>query len=274
VETLTELELEVLAELEAERAQHRPKWLSERVQSLEQLEHENLPELNWIVEDLLTEGRMALGQSAVKQGRVLYISPDDKQKTRLRTRLRAMRDGRTDSIPFDIATNWTQLDDGGVEELAEYIDYYPDTRLIIIDVIMNVLPGISEDAADNILMLDEDYNTHQRYLLTSGKDLEQRKDPLEFDRTTGVYTYGEARLAELKEKTASQSVVEIVKNSQGITLGAIVKRLVQSGISEAAADKRVTRAAKSGEICSVPGRTGLYPCDNLPHDDIDDEDLD
>ena len=334
------IEEELLAEVEQKVP---PKWLAERVQSLNQLNTEEIPELEMIVDDLLSEGptvlaemlkagksylvtnigmavaegRPAQGQSAVKQGRVLYITPDDKQKARLRARLNAMREGRTGDIPFDIAQNWTQLDDGGIDELVEYLDYYADTRLIIIDVLMNVLQGSSEDVnaydriyqkleplkalaqerhiaivlvmhmnkgqnggnprsriygsmaygaiADNILLLDEDYQTHQRFLLTAGKDLEQKKIALAFNPATGVYAYGEEHAAELQEKTASQNIGDMVKAQPGITRAQIIVNLVnKGGVKFEAADKRVTRAARNGQICSFSGHTGFYPCNYQP----------
>ncbi len=333
----------VEAEEIAEREARKPAWLDERVLSLAQLDIKDIPELAWIVRDLLTEGltvfagmlkagksflitnialaiaegRPVLGQTEVRQGRVLYITPDDKHEARLRKRLRLMRQGRTEAIPFDIATTWTPLDKGGIEEIGEYLDYYPDTKLVVIDVLMSVLPDIKEDAdaydkiyhklvplkdmaqryhvaivlvmhmnkstaggnqrnriygsmaygaiADNILMLDEDYNSHERFLITSGKDLEEDRFPMAFDKATGIYTYGEKRKAELQEKSESQKIGDIVKEHPGIARKDIVDIIVKSEkIEKGTADKRVTRAVEKGEICTVQGLTGYHPCSTTP----------
>lgn len=334
---------EELADIEAEydeeeRQARKPAWLDGRVQSLSTLNAKDIPELQWIVPELLTEGltvfagmlkagksflitnialaiaegRPVLGQTEVEKGRVLYITPDDKHEARLRARLRDMRQGRTEDIPFDIATTWTPLDEGGIEEIGEYLDYYPDTRLVVIDVLMGVLPGIKEDAdaydkiyhklvplkdlsqsrhvaivpvmhmnkgqnggnprsriygsmaygaiADNILLLDEDYSTHERTLLTSGKDLNDDKFPMTFDKATGIYTYGEKRMAELAEKSESQKIGDIVREKPGIPRKDIVDMLVRQGVGKETAQKRIDRAKDAGEICAVPGRTGFYTC--------------
>ncbi len=334
---------DVLDEMAQKERNRIRAWLTERVFSLEQLYNADIPEIAWIVKDLITEGitvlagmlkagksylvvniglavaegRQALGTHDVKQGRVLYITPDDKQQARLRARIKQMREGRTDAIPFDIATNWTLLDEGGTEEIAEYLDYYPDTQMVIIDVLMSVLPGISEDAnaydriyqkleplkrlaqerhiaivlvmhmnkggktdsnprnriygsmaygaiADNILMLDEDYSTHKRYLMTSGKDLDQRRDLLDFNRDTGVYSYGTARIAQIEEQKDSQDIAAYVRENPGARFSQIKKWLVAQGLEEPAADQRIRRARNAGDICQFPGKQGYYPCDYDP----------
>jgi RecA-family ATPase len=327
----------------------RPKWLDERVLSLEQINTTDIPDIAWIVENLLTEGitvlagmlkagksllvvsialavaegTLALNLHPVKQGRVLYVTPDDKQLSRLRTRIKLMRGGNTSPIPLDIATNWPNLDEGGIDELREYLDYYQDTQLVIYDVLMNVLPGISEDAnaydriyqkleplkrlaqerhiaivlvmhmnkgsgngssnprsriygsmaygaiADNILMLDEDYVSHIRYLMTSGKDLDQRRDALSFDAQTGVYSYSNEIV---NEKRQDQRIAGYVLKHPGATRAEIIQWLVGLGVNRDTADKRVTRAKAALEIVNVPGRTGFYLPDDLPCEGSDCED--
>jgi len=332
-----------------------PQHLQDSIQSLDALNNEDIPEVAWIVPDLITEGftilagylksgksylilnigvaiaegLLVLGETKVDQGRVLYITPDDKQKARIRARIRKMRLGRNDSIPLDVVRSWRVLDKGGVDDLRAYLDVFPETKLVIIDVLMNVLPDIKEDAnayskiyeklpplknlaqekhiaivavmhtkkpdndkgtnprsaiygsqaygaiADNLLIIDEDYSTHKRSLMTYGKDVDEGKIDLEFSANTGIYTYGQKRKEQLQELNASRTVEAIVSEHPGCTYIEMVNWLMtEQGIKKPTAEQRVTRAANNGKICKE--LDGKYYPGNCKPDTVDDmpDDLD
>jgi AAA domain len=327
----------------------KPAWLDETVQSLTTLNDKKIPELKWIVKDLLTEGLTVfagilksgkslfitnvgiaiaeglpvLGQTIAEQGRVLYITPDDKSEARLRARIRDLRQGRDTSIPFDIALNWPDLDAGesptrlgeGIQQIDEYLEYYTDTKLVIIDVLKCILPNIKEDAdaydkiyrklaplkdvaqkhhvaivpvmhmnkgsgggggnsrmriygsmaygavADNILTLDEDFSTHQRTLGLCGKDLDQGEYAMNFDKPTGMYTYGDLRMEELQIKNASNEIGDIVRQRPGITRKELMTLLQMdnTNLNKVALDARIYRARQAKQISDDTRLQGYHP---------------
>jgi hypothetical protein len=147
-----------------------PKHLRGRVQSVNTLMIKPIPEIDWVVPYLIpegltilagkgkmgksylilgialdiAEGKPVLGTTEAKQGRALFITPDDRAENGLRARIRGLRNGVDTPIPVDYALDWEALDNGGIGDLRDYLDYYPDTRMIVIDVLVNVLRPLTE----------------------------------------------------------------------------------------------------------------------------------
>lgn len=74
---------------------------------------------------------------AAPLGDVLWLALEDPPR-RLKDRLQIMGAPLSDRI--EIQTSWRRLDQGGVDDLARWIDEHPDARLIIIDTLARVKP--------------------------------------------------------------------------------------------------------------------------------------
>jgi hypothetical protein len=137
-----------------------PGWQHQGV-TLAELQHREFPPERWIIENIFPEGACllaakykskkswialalslaismgtkALGQLEVSPGRVLYLDLEGKQQ-RIQKRTRAMLGVRQIAWPenFHIFTKWPQGDEG-LAELVHWFQAYPDTALVVIDVL-------------------------------------------------------------------------------------------------------------------------------------------
>jgi hypothetical protein len=127
----------------------------------------DLPEVRWIVPDILPEGviilggkpkmgkswlalglgvtvasgGVALGVKPVEQGDVLYLALEDNRR-RLQKRLKKLL--TVEAPPrLHIATEWPRMDDGGAEMLGRWLDEHPEARLIVVDILKKVRPKAS-----------------------------------------------------------------------------------------------------------------------------------
>ncbi len=135
-------------------------WRTKGV-TLAELQHREFPPERWIIENVFPEGACllaakykskkswialalslavsmgtkALGQLEVSPGRVLYLDLEGKQQ-RIQKRTRAMLGVRQVAWPhnFHIFTKWPQGDEG-LAELVHWFASYPDTALVVIDVL-------------------------------------------------------------------------------------------------------------------------------------------
>lgn len=135
-------------------------WLEQGV-TLAQLQHKPFDPETWVVEDILPEGACllaakykskkswlalaiglpialggkALGRMPVAQGRVLYLDLEGKQQ-RIKKRTRAILGVQNRPWPdnFHVYTTWPQGDQG-MDRLRQWFRIYPDTRLVVIDVL-------------------------------------------------------------------------------------------------------------------------------------------
>ena len=130
--------------------------------SAAELQRMDIPPLQWVVEKILPQGltilaappkygkswlaldlcaSVALGKPFLgfqtNRAAVLYMALEDGHR-RLKTRLTAILEGQTapDNLHFAIAS--LALDNGLTEQLFKFIQKYPDTRLIVIDVFARV----------------------------------------------------------------------------------------------------------------------------------------
>ena len=123
------------------------------------------PEPKWIVEALLPEGLTlfagppkmgkswlalslcvatasaghALGKIPVERGEALYIALEDTPR-RLQSRLRMMLNSEPVPQGLHLATQWLRLDQGGADQLENWLLGMPKCRLIIIDTLQRLRP--------------------------------------------------------------------------------------------------------------------------------------
>ncbi len=135
-------------------------WLQHGV-TLADLQHKPFDPETWVVEDILPEGACllaakykskkswlalaiglpialggkALGRMPVAQGRVLYLDLEGKQQ-RIKKRTRAILGVQNRPWPdnFHVYTTWPQGNEG-MDRLEQWFRIYPDTRLVVIDVL-------------------------------------------------------------------------------------------------------------------------------------------
>ncbi len=143
-----------------------------------QLQGVDFPPLRFIVQDILPEGctllagkpkskkswlalgigeavacgGKALGKLDVIQGRVLYLDLESNQR-RMQSRLRATLGDRS-AWPdnFHVFTEWPRGDEG-IRQLDQWMIAYPDTNLVIADILQNIRPARVKNANP----YDEDY---------------------------------------------------------------------------------------------------------------------
>lgn len=101
----------------------------------------------------IASGRPAFGSIPVDQGDVLYLALEDNPR-RLKRRLLKMG-VTTPPERLTLCTEWPGLDDGCVDEIADWIASVEKPTLIVVDVLSKVRPGA--DGKDSAY--DADYRT-------------------------------------------------------------------------------------------------------------------
>lgn len=85
----------------------------------------------------ITTDETGFGTAGVKQGRVLFLALEGSPRG-MKRRLLRMLDGKPAPRNLDIVTEFPSLPTGGTEVLLNYVNAYPDTRLIIVDTLKRV----------------------------------------------------------------------------------------------------------------------------------------
>ena len=138
---------------------------------------EELPEVRWIVPDILPEGvtflagkpklgkswmvlglslavatgGVALDTNAVERGEVLHLALEDNRR-RLQKRLGLLLTGRDAPEGLHLNLDWPRAGDGGVKALDAWLEEHPDCRLVVIDTLARFKPR----AAGRRTQYDED----------------------------------------------------------------------------------------------------------------------
>ncbi len=87
-------------------------------------------------------GGVALGHYKVEQGDVLYMALEDTQR-RLQDRMRQLlAPGQDGPENIELVTQWSRMNEGGLEALESWIRSHPNARLIIIDPWVKVKPRL------------------------------------------------------------------------------------------------------------------------------------
>jgi hypothetical protein len=126
---------------------------------------EELPEVRWIVPNILPEGvtflagkpklgkswmvlglslavatgGVALGTNAVERGEVLHLALEDNHR-RLQKRLGLLLAGSGAPDGLHLNLDWPRADDGGVRALDTWLDEHSDCRLVVIDTLARFKP--------------------------------------------------------------------------------------------------------------------------------------
>ena len=83
----------------------------------------------------ISSGGVALGDTPVEQGEVLYLALEDNERRLQARALTLMKHDTTAQMERDFyfITKWARSDQGGVDDLREWLDEHPRARMIVID---------------------------------------------------------------------------------------------------------------------------------------------
>ena len=101
-------------------------------------------------------GGVALGKIPVEQGEVLYLALEDNRR-RLQNRLRKVLDGAPPPEGLHIATEWARVDEGGAEDMDDWLAVHPEAGLVVVDILKVVRPAVSGNRG----IYDADYEALQ-----------------------------------------------------------------------------------------------------------------
>jgi hypothetical protein len=101
-------------------------------------------------------GGVALGKIPVDRGEVLYLALEDNRR-RLQNRLRKVLNGDPPPGGLHIATEWPRVDEGGADDLDDWLAVHPDAGLVVVDILKVVRPSVSGNRG----IYDADYEALQ-----------------------------------------------------------------------------------------------------------------
>jgi hypothetical protein len=112
---------------------------------------------SWLALDVclgVAQGHRVLGNLSTTKGDVLYAALEDNRR-RLQKRIDKLIPLLSADWParLTLATEWRRLDDGGVEDIAEWAASVPNPRLVVLDTLAGVRPPKQNGEA----LYDADY---------------------------------------------------------------------------------------------------------------------
>lgn len=86
----------------------------------------------------IAAGGKALGQIEIQQGECLYLALEDNER-RLKKRLKVLNPNGDHMPPgLHLTTEWRRVDDGGLDDLREWLTEHKDCRLVMIDTLQKI----------------------------------------------------------------------------------------------------------------------------------------
>jgi hypothetical protein len=85
----------------------------------------------------VAKGGKALGGIDVEQGEVLYLCLEDSEQL-LQDRLRDMLQEESMPDGFYYADEWRRFDEGGLEDIDEWLQGHPNAKLVVVDIFQRV----------------------------------------------------------------------------------------------------------------------------------------
>lgn len=158
----------------------------------------------------VASGGRALGKIPVEEGDVLCLGLEDGAR-RMQNRLKLLLNRDRCPQRLDVATSWRRLDEGGLDDIEEWLKSHPEARLVIIDTLKRVRPPERRGGR----LYDDDYDA-----VSGLGDLAKQ--------------YGVAVVVvHHTRKQESDDPLELVSGSNGLTGAAdgilVLKRSVRGG---------------------------------------------
>ncbi len=100
----------------------------------------------------VASGGKALGTISVDKGNVLLLALEDGAR-RLQNRLDGVLNGGVVPAGLDVATDWRRVDEGGLDDMEQWLKDHPNARLIIVDTLKRIRPPERPGR-----LYDDDYN--------------------------------------------------------------------------------------------------------------------
>lgn len=233
---------ELLRRVARTRPRPKPSPFAGEFTAAELMSYE-MPALSWVVSGIIPEGLTilggkskmgkslltlslcisvatgspALGTVPTTAGRVLYGALEDGAR-RLHSRLRKQLAGSAPPPLLHFRLNWRPLDQGGLEDLSEWLEQYDDARLVVLDTFQRIRPeqtGRNAYADDYhalipLQSLAEQYNVAIVLVhhLTKG----DVADPLEaLNGTSGIPAAVDGILVLRRQRAQSGAILEVVQ---------------------------------------------------------------
>lgn len=141
---------------------------------------------SWFSLDLcisIASGTSFLGFKT-NQAAVLYLALED-SNNRLQDRMRKVLNGRQAPPQFAMSINALDLGHGLIEQLENFIESNPETKLIVIDTFANIngTQGLTGASDTMIIMARETRESETTKLAITGRDVEMQDYQIQFEKS-------------------------------------------------------------------------------------------
>jgi hypothetical protein len=119
-----------------------PKWLVPNIIPERLTILSGAPKMgkSWMVLEIaiaVASGRPALGLHTGVKAEVLYLALEDDER-RLQLRIEKLSGGRAAPKGLHLSTQWKRLNEGGLEDLRQFLEEHPAIKLVAIDTLQKV----------------------------------------------------------------------------------------------------------------------------------------